>query len=235
MHHWKGVCAMVAGAALSLCASVAFAQGSSLFGYTPPARGAPSSASRVGGGTRGPTDRRVALTAIAPEHVAHTARAQPVLYWFIAERVSDPIEVVIVDERGENPLLDISLEPPLEPGVHAVSLVEQGITLEPDRTYQWFVAQVRDPDRRSLDVISGGDIQRVAPAASVGAALAAGPSIETAQVYAEAGLWYELIETLSKLAARGDAGILLQRAAILEQVGLLDAAAYDRRAAGSVE
>jgi hypothetical protein len=51
-------------------------------------------------------------------------------------------------------------------------------------------------------------------------------------VYAEAGLWYDAIDQLSKQigADRGNRALREQRAALLDQVGLRDAAAFDRGA-----
>ncbi len=46
--------------------------------YKPPIRGAP--ATRVGGGTRGPGDKRPSVRVLAPNHVGFTTRAQPELY-----------------------------------------------------------------------------------------------------------------------------------------------------------
>jgi hypothetical protein len=50
-------------------------------------------------------------------------------------------------------------------------------------------------------------------------------------LYAEAGLWYDALSLLSERieAAPTDADLRRQRAALLEQVGLRQAAEFDRR------
>jgi hypothetical protein len=87
------------------------------------------------------------------------------------------------------------------------------------------VAVVVDPAQRSRDIVAGGDIKRVDAPVS-----AAGGPLDLARTYAEAGLWYDLIDALSAgiAASPGDAGLREQRAALLEQVGLTEAAAHER-------
>jgi hypothetical protein len=231
MHMWMSRFGLLA--CLLAIATSAIAQGSDLFGYRPPQRGAPSAASRVGGGTRGPAQEKLALSVLAPDHVGYTVRAQPELYWFVAEPVSNAVELVVADERGENPLLDVTLQPPIAPGIHAISLAERGVSLEPDATYQVFVAVVLDPDRRSLDIVSGGDIRRVSPSAELRARLSGADELTAARAYAEAGLWYDMMESIAQAieSRPEDPRRYEQRAALLEQVGLARAAAHQREQA----
>jgi len=53
----------------------------------------------------------------------------------------------------------------------------------------------------------------------------------SARLYATAGLWYDTIATLSELidAVPQDALLRQQRATLLDQEGLTEAAAYDRQ------
>jgi len=100
------------------------------------------------------------------------------------------------------------------------------VRLAPGVDYQWFVTLVVDPARRSSDVVSGGSIRRE-PAPG---ALATAPPERLAHAYAEAGLWYDAFDQLSIwLAAEPGAAILhAHRAALLEQIGLDEAARYER-------
>lgn len=223
---------LLSGAALAyLLAAVPPAGAQSVeFAYTPPLRGTPSEATRVGGGTRGAQGENLTLNVLVPEHTGLTTRAQPTLHWFTSERVTMPVQITVVHPERIEPLLDLALDPPIEPGIQSVSLAEHGVRLEPEVEYQWFVALIADPAHRSRDFIAGGGIRRVAPPAGLRAEARAGPSLELLRSYAEAGIWYDTLDGLTRLiASQPDAGGLReQRAMLFDQVGLGEAAAFDR-------
>ncbi len=200
------------------------------FAYQPPMRGSASSG-RIGGGTRGAADGpSVTLEVLAPDHAGLTVSAQPTLYWFVSQRIETDAELTIVDDTSVDPLLELKLTPPIEPGIHALSLEEHGIQLAPNVPYQWFVAVVVDPSQRSYDVIAGGEIERVAQTSELASQLRIVGAEETPQAYAEAGIWYDALDGLSTQIGNSpnDAGLRQQRAALLDQVGLPGAAAYER-------
>ena len=192
------------------------------FAYSPPMRGSASSG-RIGGGTRGTGDGpSVTLEVLAPDHAGLTVSAQPTLYWFVSQRIDSNAELTIIDDSSIDPLLELELKGPIEPGIHALSLKDHGVELKTGVAYQWFVAVVVDPAQRSYDVIAGGEIKRVPQPSDL-----AGP---TPQAYAQAGIWYDALDGLSaQIGERpNDTGLRQQRAALLDQVGLPGAAGYER-------
>lgn len=201
--------------------------------YVPPLRGAPAEATRVGGSVRGGHGRTFALSVLAPDHVGLTAGAQPTLYWFTSEEVTGPAELTIIRPEVAAPLLALRLEPPLAAGFHRLRLAEHGVRLAPAVAYQWYVALIRDAQSRSRDVVAGGEIRWLAPPPELEARLREAAPAELPGIYAGAGYWYEAIDALSqRLAdAPGDAALRAQRADLLAQVGLREAADFERRAA----
>jgi Domain of Unknown Function (DUF928) len=195
--------------------------------YKPPMRGAP--ASRVGGGTRGSGAADFVLNVLAPDHTGLTTQAQPTLYWYASGPSVAKLEVTVIADVAELPVLSQSLNL-TSGGVQSFDLAKHGITLKPDTEYEWYVSVVPDPDQRSKDVTSGGTIRRVAPDPAVQARAAAAGERQAPLIYAEAGLWYDAIDALSRLIELhpGDAELHAERAALLDQVGLPDAASYDR-------
>jgi hypothetical protein len=165
--------------------------------------------------------------------VGASAGASPDLYWFLPEATSSAVEVTVTDPGAVAPLLEVTLPGPLAAGVHRVSLAERGVRLRPHVDYRWFVALVRDPERRSQDVVSGAAIRYAPPAPELGARLSAAPPARSAHLYAESGYWYDAFDQLSRWLATEPGSALLHshRAALLEQVGLGDAAAFERRGA----
>jgi hypothetical protein len=197
------------------------------FNYKPPLRGAPSS--RVGGGTRG-IGVDTTLTVLAPDHPGLTVQSQPTLYWFVSGASDTPLEVAINAPQSVQPLFERKLQSPNAAGFYSLALADYGVVLQPDIEYEWFVALVPDAEQRSNDVLSGGVIKRIEPDAAMQQQLTASSGSERARLYAEHGLWYDMIASLNEQIAVDpkNAELHQARAALLEQVGLDQAAAFDK-------
>lgn len=198
--------------------------------YVPPSRGA--ARVRTGGGTRG-TMNAPTLAALAPDHVGVTWRAQPAFAWFLSEKSDARVDFTLVDPEAVDPLLEVTLPGPFEAGVQLVRLADYGVELEPGHSYDWSVALVLDPENRDLDVVAAGAIRREAPEPGVEEAIGSGTPAHVA--LARAGVWYDALESLSTAIARspGDEALLAERAALLEQVDVGAAAAWDRARASA--
>jgi hypothetical protein len=192
--------------------------------YKPPLRGAPGG--RVGGGTRGPrgTPARdiFVLAVLAPDHTGLTVTEQPSLFWFISAPTSLPVELTISDPRSTEPLLETRLPAAVEPGVHRARLADFGVRLEPGVPYQWSVTVVPDPARRSRDILASGTIERIEPSHDLQSVRATAPNLDLVRIYAENGIWYDAIETVSELVESNPADQTARsyRAALLQQAGL---------------
>jgi hypothetical protein len=204
------------------------AQARSLPVYVPPELGFPGP--RVGASTRG-GGREATLHLLAPDHQGLTTTDQPTLYWYLAQPTSTRIVVTIQEEDAIAPLLEIELPTPTAPGIHAFRLSDHGARLRPDRGYYWYVSLVPDPERRSQDFTVGASIRYQNPPPALRERLAAARNGGRVFVYAESGVWYDAIAAISAqvVAAPVDPNPRAQRAALLDQVGLSEVAAYDRR------
>jgi hypothetical protein len=198
--------------------------------YKPPLRGAPLT--RVGGGTRG-IGNTLAVNVLAPSDTGYTTQEKPTIYWFASQPIDKPVELAITStaslQEAATPVLEITLQPPLAKGIHAFRLADHGVTLKPGVEYQWFVAVVRNPAQRSNDVLAGGTIKRVEDGA-VQARIKQAPPAQWPALYADAGIWYDAIDQLSSQIGADQANRQLRerRAALLEEVGLREVAAFDR-------
>jgi hypothetical protein len=197
--------------------------------YRPPLRGAPGG--RVGGGTRGIGEILVTLFVLAPNHVGLTVQEQPNLYWYLSKSTSIPIEVTIIIEEAIYPLLEKRLLIPAESGIHTIRLKDFNISLSIGTQYRWFLAIVPEPNRRSRDIIAGGIIERIEPPEALHKKLIQGDKEAMGQIFAEEGIWYDAIATLSELIETNPDDTVLreQRATLLEQVGLSEVAQYDMK------
>ena len=90
------------------------------------------------------------------------------------------------------------------------------------RSYRWFIAVVPDSDRRSKDILAGGAIERVDLQEDVKAKVAKASDKELPFIYAQAGIWYDALKSISDLidAAPQNQELRNERTALLKQVGL---------------
>jgi len=200
--------------------------------YQPPMRGAPQG--RVGGATRGAAEELPQLDVLAPDHVGLTTAEQPTLYWFISKPVKQKVQITLASEKSVKPVLEVDLEQPPVAGINAIRLADYNIRLEPNVEYEWSVAVVPDQAQRSNDLLASGIVKRVPAPPALTQKLGSGQGEQTAAIYAENGIWYDAIEALSRAIERqpGNAALRQSRAALLDQVGLKAAAAFEKRGGG---
>ncbi len=186
---------------------------------------------RVGGATRGTGGPAVAITALAPEHVALTVSAQPSLCWFLTGRARTRLGITINDETAAKPLFEQEFAGDTDTGIRCVDLSAYGVSLAPGIEYQWFAAVINDPEQRSKDVVSSGMIKLIIPEKQLSARISSSAgNLDKAGIYAAEGIWYDALALLNTLIAAnpGDKALRMSRADLLEQAGLEEAAAHDR-------
>lgn len=212
---WSSIAVLLLGTPLFL-----FAADATFPVYSPPSRGAPGG--RIGGGTRGGGQNVFVLSVLAPDHSAFTTTEQPSLYWYISKPTALPVELTVMDPQGIKPILETQLPSPTKAGIQRVRLADYNVHLAPGAAYRWFVAVVPDADRRSKDILAGGAIERVDLQEDVKAKVAKASDKELPFVYAQAGLWYDALKSISDLidAAPQNQDLHNQRTALLKQVGL---------------
>ena len=182
---------------------------------------------RVGGGIRGGDGP--ALYVLAPDHVGFTKEEQPPLFWFLSKTTTLPLDFTLIDTRTIKPILETRLKPPVQAGVQRISLKNFGIKLEPGVQYKWFVTLVVGPEASSKDVVAGGTIERIPFIEALSIHLASAKNGDAVFRYAEAGLWYDAITTISEMIEKvpDDRKLRKQRASLLQQVGLWEVAKSD--------
>ena len=197
--------------------------------YKPPA-GAGNIPTRVSGGARG-GGADTSLLALVPEHAALTTHAQPSLFWFQSKPAKAKLELALVEPKKAKPVLALTSGTANQVGIHRIKLANHKIELQPDVLYEWTVAIVPDADNRSKDVIAKGVIKRVSSPSGLAEKVENVSDTEKAAMYAEAGIWYDALEAISNAvdAHPDDASLREQRASLLKQVGLPEAAALDKK------
>ena len=197
--------------------------------YRPPRRGTPST--RVGGGSRGTDAVAPTLYVLTPEHTGLTLKAQPALFWFVSRPVDAEMEFALIMENDLQTVVEKRISDSVSEGIHGVSLKTLGVELKQNVPYQWSVAIVTDQGNRSSDLFSSGTIERVSKSEVLPPAQADSRGEPGISFYAEAGLWYDALDAVSRsIEKHPDRKHLFeQRASLLEQAGLIEAAAFDRK------
>jgi hypothetical protein len=145
---------------------------------------------RMPGEVRG-EGRAPVLTGLAPDHVAQTSAARPLLLWH-ASRIPETGDWIlyVADSEAIDPLIQRSLPRPERAGVQYIEL---DADLEPGREYQWSVAWRPDPRNPAADVLAQGWVRRIPVSDELRVQLASRPAAEHAALYARAGLWYDAL------------------------------------------
>jgi Domain of Unknown Function (DUF928) len=199
--------------------------------YIPPNRKTPGG--RIGASTRGAVDHALSVEVLAPDdHIGWSATAQPTLYFYLSQPVTQPLEVTIdTDElsKRHEPLLEVTLDQDRSEGIFPINLRDYRVRLAPGMIYRWSVAVVINPDQRASDRIASGLIQYVPPPPDFASAATHLQGDALMRSYAERGYWYDAITTVSQGVNR-QPGWRQQRADLLDQVHLPGPAASDRMA-----
>jgi hypothetical protein len=182
------------------------------------------------GGSRGGV-KVPSVYVLAPNHTGLTASAQPSLFWYQTGPASTRLELTLIEPGKPKPILRAAIDKAGAAGIHRLSLRSQNVNLEPGKLYKWSVALIPDPANRSQEVIALGTIERTPPSTELASELANAQGLERAALCASKGLWYDALEAVTNQidATPNDKSVRLQRARLLDDAGLKEAAASDRK------
>ena len=189
---------------------------------------APSDASngimpiRVGGGSRGDKEGAPRLQLLVPDGKGITTQAEPSLYFYLSKPAETFCEITVTEPKHSKPLFAQKTPVLKQSGILAIRMAKYGVEFKPGVTYRWSVAVVMDPEKRSGDIIVTGVIQRVEASPELKADLAKASDADKAAVYAEHGIFYDALQTISEQLAKSphEQTLLDQRATLLKQVGI---------------
>lgn len=194
----------------------------------------------------------VTLLIPSKDYAGQTLSARPTFFWHLSTAVSVPMEFTLVEENvGGKTLLKKQIDAP-KPGIIQVNFPQEKAELVPGQIYRWTVSLVCNPNRRSEDIFFQSWIQRVHPtpeleqklttvgetsttleATPANASVNESPQTlrSRAAIYAEAGLWYNALMTLSTASNTNseDSALEADFLSILDQVGLSEVVQQERQ------
>lgn len=163
------------------------------------------------GTTRGCSGGGMPLTVLASRnYVGRTISRYPTFAWFVPpDSASKPMKFIIYEwVSGGKPKEVRRLSLQSSAGIMKVfPFAENEPGLQPGKEYSWQVVIHCDPDNPSGDLVSEASIEVVGMLAPVQNKLnKAVNSAEKANIYAEAGLWYNALDEALKLATASKLG-----------------------------
>jgi Domain of Unknown Function (DUF928) len=176
-------------------------------------------------GCRGP----LSLAVLTPAYAGVTIDSQPTLFWFLGADTGARVEVELYGDDGADPLVTATYPDGLPAGFHGLALADHGVRLDTDVDYKWSVAVICDPTDPAGDIVSVGTIRRIAPPPDLSRQLEGAGLERRAELLVEYGIWYDAMAALATLIGRhpDSAQWREDRARLLEQVGLHEAAGYE--------
>ena len=171
----------------------------------------PSDRKSDGGTTRGCSGGGMPLTVLASRnYVGQTISQHPTFAWFVPpDSASKPMKFTIYEwVPGGKPKEVRKMSLQSSPGIMKLSPFsenEQG--LQPGKEYSWQVVIHCDPDNPSGDLVGEASIEVVGMPATLQSKLnKAVNSVEKADIYVKAGLWYNALDEALKLAQASKLG-----------------------------
>ena len=127
-------------------------------------------------------------------------------------------------KQKTKPLLEVDIKKAA--GIQQLDLGKHGITLQPERSYQWSVTPVMDKNNQSTAATASGLIERIEPGEGLGSRIKKSHGTELVNVYAIEGIWYDALETISSIIDKSpeDQNLLAIRTSLLKQAGVQIAA-----------
>jgi hypothetical protein len=160
----------------------------------------------------------------------YTVSAQPTLYWSTSQPVSGQfmftVKPVAVATSGtvEFPaaLLETKKDLSVTAGIQVLPLAQYRVSLEENKEYEWSVSLTCDAQNPSLNRSATGKIKRVPPPAKMKTITKAASESQWPYLYAEMGIWYDALDSLSGLIQKhpSDKQLREVRASLLKQGGL---------------
>ncbi|NJN86670.1 MAG: DUF928 domain-containing protein [Leptolyngbyaceae cyanobacterium SL_7_1] len=176
--------------------------------YNPPDWGLPGR--REGGGTRGcwvnQSDRTsdIPLTALVPSrNVGYTSAAYPSFFVYVPQFYAEQAagaEFLLSDAEG-NEVYVATFQTNANAGIVRLNLPDTGNLppLELGKTYRWSFSLICDMDDRSADLVVESWVERTELSPQLAATVQNATASQLPSIYAEAGIWYDALNSLAEL------------------------------------
>ncbi len=196
--------------------------------FNPPGKGQPRNtaggASRDGNScVQEPQLSSGCVTPLTPEaDQGLTVAARPTFYVYVPQTSARELFFALKDENNQHHYQTNIPVPEGEGAVMAIALPDDAPPLEIGQTYRWTFILIDETGLKPDSPGVQGDIRRVEANSLTPGSQQADPTLELAQEYGTAGIWYEMMSTLGQLrqSSPNDPTILASWTGLLASVGL---------------
>ena len=140
---------------------------------------------------------KTGLVALAPQvhHTGKTTLTHPTFVWYVPDVKPYQVSLELYQRQPEGKPQSVwNWESTTKQGIMSVSLPETQPPLEAGQQYYWQVRVQCDPAHPTSWLIAEANLEVVATPADLASQLAQAPnSIAKADIYADAGIWYEAL------------------------------------------
>jgi hypothetical protein len=126
-------------------------------------------------------------------------------------------------------VIEIKIPAPQQAGVYAIRTADYHVQLQPGVLYTWSVSVILNPKSPSRDIVASASLLRASLDPVIESALRGAPASRRATLFAQAGFWYDAVAAAADMEAFDRHAAL---DALMNEVGLVEPAKYDRLAAG---
>lgn len=166
--------------------------------YSPPPGHPPRPQRTEGSASRGCNlGEKVSLNLFAPDdHIATTTDSHPTFFWYVSSSQS-PSEFTLVKPGVAEPVYVKRLNP-TNPGIVMLKLPKNIPGLELGQEYRWTVSIICNKSSPSANPYATVVMKRVEISPQLKQELEGKKEQEKAEIYAQAGIWYNMLDYLSK-------------------------------------
>jgi len=160
------------------------------------------------------------MLAMTPDSFyGQTLQARPTIMAYVPPTSVREAQFSLKDE-AQNLVYQESVLLPESGGIIAIQLPASAPELEVGEYYQWFVTLQIEEQITPASPFVDAWIQRIEPAESLAAALANADALESAEILAEQGVWYDTVAILSRLHQQDATATAASWLELLTSVGL---------------
>ncbi len=166
-------------------------------GYIPPFN-RPFLQRTEGSGTRGGCEQAkdVYLQLLVPkDHVALTTTEHPAFLFYLSKLPTLPVHFTLIEVGKPEPILKKQVKVD-QPGVVQLVLPTNVPKLRKNKQYQWTVSLICNQKHPAENIYAQAKFERVPIAPKLQQKIKVSEQSQKAEIYAQAGIWYDAVATL---------------------------------------
>lgn len=161
----------------------------------------------IGAGTRGSScfPPQQVITSLLPANQSGlTVNDHPTFFWHIPKTSVKTAEFIIITDGNkrdeeETVVYETTLSLPQKSGIISLTLPKKVQKLKANTSYRWYFTMICDDQEYSNNPYAEGVVKRIPTQSKLSTSLSNANLLQTANLYAQAGIWHDALTSLVKL------------------------------------